>query len=277
MPIFQIAGNADSWWGSPFRSARESWPSSGVSRDRGNGTNVTVDVVKPLGQQPGSFGWRLHDSEGGFPDRAAAVAYRSSQARMEAAVRQLGKDNRVSAEVEGAVVTMGNGVFLTNRIDDAFAVIDTGVPGVEVFHENRPVGFTDAAGRALIPGLRSYQKNKIAIDTRNLPVDADVSTSQDIVAPADRSGVRVNFAVRTNVSPAVLVLTGADGAPLPAGSRGKVEGGEEFFVGYDGRAWVKGLAPENSISVALPDRECRASFAYAARPNEQVSIPVTCR
>jgi len=135
--------------------------SAGVSRDRGSSANVTVDVVKPLSQQPGSFGWRLHDSEGSSPDRAGAVAYRSSAARMEAAVRSVGKDNRVSAEVEGAVVTMGNGVFLANRIDDAFAVIDTGVPGVEVFHENRPVGFTDAAGRALIPGLRSYQKIKL--------------------------------------------------------------------------------------------------------------------
>ncbi len=250
--------------------------SSGVSRD-GNGTNVTVDVVKPLGQQPGSFGWRLHDSEGSTPDRAGAVAYRSSQARMEASVQQVGKENRASAEVEGAVVTMGDGVFLANRIDDAFAVIDTGVPGVEVFHENRSVGFTDAAGRALIPGLRSYQKNKVAIDTRNLPVDAEINTSQDIVAPADRSGVRLNFAVRTDVSPAVLVLTGADGQPLPAGSRGKVDGGEEFLVGYDGRAWVKGLGAQNTVSVTLPDRECRGSFAYTTRPNEQVNVPVTCR
>jgi outer membrane usher protein len=234
-------------------------------------------VVKPLGQTPGSFGWRLHDSEGGFPDRAAAVAYRSSAARMEAAVRQVGKDSRASAELEGAVVTMGNGVFLANRIDDAFAVIDTGVPGIEVFHENRSVGFTDGTGRALIPGLRSYQKNKIAIDTRNLPVDADISTSQEIVAPADRSGVRLNFAVRTDTSPAVLLLTGADGQALPAGSRGKVDGGEEFFVGYDGRAFVKGLATQNSIAVSLSNGECHASFPYTARPNEQVTIPVTCR
>ena len=126
-------------------------------------------------------------------------------------------------------------------------------------------------------GNSVYQKNKIAIDTKNLPVDADISTSQDIVAPADRSGVRVNFAVRTDASPAVLVLTGADGAPIPAGSQGKLEGGEDFFVGYDGRAFVKGLAAQNSISVALANGECRASFAYAARPNEQVTIPVTCR
>ena len=181
-----------------------------------------------------------------------------------------------TAEIEGAVVTMGNGVFLANRIDDGFAVVDTGVAGVEVFHENRSIGFTDANGRALIPALRSYQKNKIAIDTRNLPVDADISTTQEVVAPADRSGVRVDFTVRTNTSAAVLLLTTPDGRPVPAGSQGKIEGGEAFFVGYDGRAWVKGLASRNALSVSLAERECHASFAYSARQNEQVVIPVVC-
>ena len=106
--------------------------SSGVSRDR-NGANLTLDVVKPLSQQPGSLGWRLHDSEGATPDRSAAVAYRSNFARMEAGVRQDGRGARATGEIEGAVVTMGNGVFLANRIDDGFAVVDAGVPGVEVF------------------------------------------------------------------------------------------------------------------------------------------------
>src|SRR5262249_42941067 len=249
---------------------------SDVSRDR-HGTNLTVDAVKPRGQQPGSFGWRLHDSEGAIPDRAGAVAYRSDYARVEVGTRQYGKGARATAEVEGAVATMGNGVFLANRIDDSFAVVETGVPGVEGLHENRSVGFTDSNGRALIPGLHSYQKNKIAIDTRNLPVDADVGTTEEIVAPADRSGVRLDFRVRTNTGAAILVLTGADGQPLPAGAQAKLEGGESFLVGYDGRAWVKGLAAQNTVAVEMSGGECRGSFAYAARNNEQVVIPVRCQ
>jgi len=250
--------------------------SSAVSRDR-NGTNVATDAVKPLGQQPGSYGWRVHDSEGAIPDRSAAAAYRSSYARTEIGVRQVDRGARATAEVEGSVVSMGNGVFFANRIDDAFAVVDTGVPGVEVFHENRPVGFTDANGVALITGLRSYQKNKIAIDTRNLPVDAEIATTQDVVAPADRSGVRVNFAVKTDTKSALLVVSGPDGKPLPAGTAGKIEGGEDFVVGYDGRAYVKGLVPENTLSATLPTGECHAAFAYSRHANEQQLVPVTCR
>src|SRR4029079_18671512 len=124
--------------------------------------------------------------------------------------------------------------------------------------------------RALIPGLRSYQKNKIAIDTSKLPVDADISTTEGYVTPADRAGVRLDFAVRTDIKPAVVEFKGADGTPLPAGARGQLEGGESFMVGYDGRSYIKNRAAENKATVTMIDRECHASFGYEARPNEQV-------
>ena len=251
--------------------------STSVSSGAG-GTNVNVEATKPLDVNPGSVGWRVRDSEGGAPQRSAAVSYRSSVARTEAGITQDRNGYLGTAEIEGAVATMGGGVFFANRIDDAFAVVETGAPGVQVFHENRAVGVTDSAGRVLVPGLHSYQKNKIAIDTSNLPVDADVATTQTEIAPADRTGVRVNFAVKTNVRSAIVVLRKADGTALPAGSRGQLEGGEDFVVGYDGQAYVKGLASKNTVTVAMANGECRASFPYTPRANEQVTIPsVVCR
>jgi outer membrane usher protein len=126
--------------------------------------------------------------------------------------------------------------------------------------------------------LRSYQHNKIAIDTTNLPVDADVAMTQSIVAPSDRSGVRVNFAVRTNIRPAILVLRKPDGTPIPVGSRGQLEGGDSFVVGYDGQAYVKGLGPNNTVLITSSEGQCSASFAYNENANEQVMIsPVICR
>ena len=74
------------------------------------------------------------------------------------------------------------------------------------------------------------------------------------------------------------MLTGADGQPLPAGAGGQITGGESFVVGYDGRAYVKGLAAENAVILTLDERECRASFAYEPHPNEQAVIsPVICK
>lgn len=246
---------------------------SSVSVSGGTGgLSVNTDVAKPLDQKPGSWGWRVRDSEGAGAQRSAAASYRSSFMRTEVGVVQGPSGAAATAEVEGAVATMGGGVFFANRIDDAFAVVETGVPNVEVFHENRPAGVTDSSGRALIPGLRSYQRNKIAIDTSKLPVDADVSTTEGYVTPGERSGVRLDFAVRTNIHPAIVVFKGADGKPLPAGARGQIEGGESFMVGYDGRAYIKSLNAQNSATITMVDRECRATFGYEERPDEQVVI-----
>jgi outer membrane usher protein len=243
-----------------------------------NGTSVNVDAVKPLQANPGSVGWRIHDSELGTTQRAAAVSYRSTFARAEAGVYQDKNGVQATAEVEGAVATLGGGVFFTNRIDDAFAVVETGVPGIPVFYENRPAGVTNSAGQALVPMLRSYQPNKIAIDPANLPVDAEVTTNETVVAPADRSGVRVDFTVKADARPAVVVLQGADGKPLAAGAQGQLEGGEAFVVGYDGRAYIKNLAAANNATVTLANGECHAAFAYEPHPSEQVVIsPVVCR
>jgi outer membrane usher protein len=242
------------------------------------GLSVNVDAVKPLDQTAGSWGWRARESDGVDAQRSAAASYRSPFARTEVGVSQNANSVVATAEMEGAVATMGGGVFFANRIDDAFAVVETGVPDVEVFHENRLAGITDSSGRALITGMRSYQRNKVAIDTSKLPVDADVSTTEGYVTPADRSGVRLNFAVRTDAKPAIVVFKGADGQPIPAGASGSIEGGESFTVGYDGRAYIKNLNPANNAKIAMADRECRASFAYEARPNEQVLISsVTCQ
>jgi outer membrane usher protein len=83
--------------------------------------------------------------------------------------------------------------------------------------------------------------------------------------------------VKTDIRPAIVVFQGADGRPLPAGASGQLEGGESFTIGYDGRTYIKDLKPENTVAIAMVDHECRASFAYEARPNEQVVIPgVTC-
>jgi outer membrane usher protein len=244
----------------------------------GGGSTVNVDAVKPLDEKPGSIGWRIHDGEFGSTQRAAAVSYRSSFARTEASVYQDSSGVQGTAEVEGAVATLGGGVFFTNRIDDAFAVVNTGVAGIPVFYENRPVGVTNASGLALITGLRSYQPNKIAIDPANLPVDAQITASETVVAPADRSGVKVDFTVKTDTRPAVVVFQGGDGQPLAAGAQGQIEGGESFVVGYDGRAYIENLAATNNATITLLNGGCHATFAYEPHPGEQVVVsPVVCK
>lgn len=109
-------------------------------------------------------------------------------------------------------------------------------------------------------------------------VNDEIETTEEVVAPADRSGVLVSFKTKTNVQAAVVILVGADGKPLAVGSKGKLDGGDaDFVVGYDGRAFVKDLKGANSVTVSLEKGECHASFDYATVSDRQVTVgPVSC-
>jgi outer membrane usher protein len=49
-------------------------------------------------------------------------------------------------------------------------------------------------------------------------------------------------------------------------------------VGYDGRAYLTGLAPTNRVVVDDPAGQCGVSFPFAAKEDSQVVIePLTCQ
>ncbi len=250
--------------------------SAGVSGGR-NGTLVTAELARRLDQSVDSYGYRIRDTEGRLSRRSASLAYRGGLAQVEGTVVQGRDELSGSAQVEGAVVVAGGGVFLSPRVDDAFAIANIGVPDVEVLFENRPVVRTNDAGRALVPGLRAYQTNRLSIDPRNLPLNASIGSVREVVVPADRSGVVVDFNIRTEVPSAVVILTGGDGKPLKAGLQGLTGNGRAFVVGFDGRAFIEDLDPNNSVVVDLPQGQCRTEFPFSPREGEQVVIgPLVC-
>jgi outer membrane usher protein len=218
-------------------------------------------------------------SEGSLSYYGGGASYRSSIARFDADVMQTSAGTSGALQAKGAVAAMSGGIFLANRIDDSFAVVDVGAAGVDVLYENRPAGRTNAQGQMLLPNLRSYQANKIAIDPRTLPLNAEAPVVQDTVAPADRSGVVVHFGVNTEVGAAVLILARRDGSFVPPGTGLTIEGSKEAFeVGYDGRAYLTGLAPKNTVVVDDPAGQCGVSFPFAAKEDSQVVIgPLTCQ
>jgi outer membrane usher protein len=171
-------------------------------------------------------------------------------------------------------------LFASNTINDSFAVVDTnGVGHIRVFDENREVGRTDPAGKLLVPDLRSFDINHLAIDPNDVPLDATVPFFARKVRPQDRSGVVVEFPVKRSHG-ALLRLVDASGRPIGVGSVATLDAtGAAVPVGYGGEAYLQGLKPRNRVSVVEPDgRRCAAAFAYRPQPGEIPAIgPVVCR
>ncbi len=244
------------------------------------GWNATASAMRSLGPEIGDYGWQVQastaDSQSSYA--MASGSYRTRYGELDGDIEHLGPSNDGSLSFGGAISTLGGGVFLSPRIDDAFAVVQAGAPGVSVLYEHQKIGTTDSSGRLLIPTLRSYQTNHIAIDPRGLPLNAVAATTRDVVAPADRSGVVVDFRVNTHVHGAVVILKGVDGKFLKVGTQVHLQGQtKRAIVGYDGRTFIKGLSKQNLVTADLDQASCTASFAYRPIPGQQATIgPLVC-
>ncbi len=253
--------------------------STGFSYDKGGKYRATASYSRPLQQKNGSVGWRARVTYGDLRSAQASLAWRTSKATLRATAMQMEGRTLGHVMADGALIVAGGGLFASNRISDSFAIVDAGAPGVLVRYENRPVGRTDASGRILVPTLRSFERNKISIDPETLPVDALVEEDKTWVVPVNRSGVVVDFGVKTEAAAALVTFTDASGRFIEAGSEVSLEGAAEpFIVGYDGETWLEGLKEKNTVRITTGETTCEATFAYRPRPGEQVRIgPVTCR
>lgn len=236
---------------------------------------ANAQVQKTMGGEVGSYGWSLNATQGETSMRGGSASYRSAVGIARITGVQQGRIASGMAQFDGAIAVTPSGVAAGPPVNDSFALVNAGAPDVTVLHDNRPVGKTNFFGSALVPTLRAYERNKIAIDANTLPPDAIPATTEAIVAPMYRSGVGVDFGVETKVKSATLILKSPDGTFIETGRRGRVNDGERFMVGYDGRAYVRRLAPTNTITVNLGDRDCAGIFDYD--PSSSRAIEVVCR
>ena len=252
--------------------------SAGFNYDKGGKYRATASYSRPLKQKNGSVGWRARVSYGDLKSAQASLAWRTSKATLRATAMQLNDNTLGRVSADGALVVAGGGVFMSNRINDSFAVVDVGAPDVTVRYENRPIGKTGKDGKLLVPTLRSFDRNKISIDPENLPVDATVPTDKKYVVPADRAGVTVDFGIKEHTRAALVSFVDASGKPVEVGSEVRLKGASEpQVVGYDGQAYLENLKAHNAVRISGPKGTCAAQFDFAPRPGEQVFIgPVKC-
>lgn len=234
---------------------------------------------RSLGEEPGSFGYTVRAQEGSASANSASVSYRTTPVLLQAGIQQTGKNVQMTAQADGSVAIL-NGIYFANRIDNSFAVVDTGIAGAKVLRENRPVGETDSNGRLLIPYMLAREQNSIAIDAASLPVQADMPETKQVVVPAERGGVTVRF--KGNPAPASALVSFRDekGTFLPAGSEVWVNGdAAPLAIGYDGEAYLTGLSPSNSARIKKPNgAPCEARFDFVPSDESQVRISdVLCK
>ena len=227
----------------------------------------------------GEWGYQAYVSAPKSTREFAQVQYKSPWALLTAGVDHNDAETTLRMETQGAVSFVDRGLFPSNTVYDSFAVVDTSpMTHVHVLQENRDAGKTDSAGRLLVPDMRAFDLNHIAIDPADIPPDATITITTREVRPQDRSGVVVRFPIKISHG-AILRLVDANGVAVPLGSIATLRAtGVAVPVGYDGEAYVEDLNAHNKVEVEGPDgRRCSVAFDYQPVPGEIPAIgPLHC-
>ena len=243
-----------------------------------NAVTGSVQASRPV-IAVGDTGGQLYASAGGDRRVLATGQYKSPWSLLEVSGFHSSGQTAWRGGARGAIVIADNHLFASNLIPDSFAVVNTGSAGVDVLYENRPVQRTGADGRVLVPDLRSFEVNRVSVDTNALPLDVDVGSGTQFVRPADRSGVVLHFDTRKTQS-ALLRVVDDGGRPLPLGTTLRLEGsGEPVPVGYDGQAFVRDLPPHVRIKADVPGQgACWVTFDYRPTAGDIPTVgPLRCR
>lgn len=248
---------------------------------QGTGTSASLQASQSLPAEGTGEGWRMQGQSGAQRTGSVAAGYRFDAATAEIGASDDSSNTTAFASLRGAMVSMDyrHWPMLTNPIRDSFALVDTVMPHVTVFHENRAVGRSDAEGLLLIPNLTAQTRNQLSIDPRDVPLDAEIGAINDLAVPLDRSGVFVKFPVAIANS-ATVILQDGEGKPLPVGAAVTVNGNpaDTFTVGYDGQAYVKHLTAHSTLDVDTGAGRCEAELDYAWRAGVAQQIgPLTCK
>jgi len=92
---------------------------------------------------------------------------------------------------------MNGGLYASNTIKDAFALISTqGHPGIPVDYENQLIGVTNTQGYLLVPTVTSYYHARFQIDPLNLPADVTLPTVEKTLVIRDHIGFLIGFPIQ---------------------------------------------------------------------------------
>ncbi|MDC9818650.1 fimbria/pilus outer membrane usher protein [Pectobacterium polonicum] len=252
---------------------------AGVQRDNNGDYSPRVGINRTAPTE-GGFGWNAAYGAGRNPYHQGALNWRGPYAMMAGGTYGNEGNTTQWGELSGSLIYMNGGLFPSNRINDAFIVVDTeGYPNVPVKYENQLVGKTNKRGHLLVPWVVSNYPAKLEIDTLQLPANVTTPQVESRVSVKEGSGIVVKFPVHA-VRSANIMLRNTDGNPLTIGTWITDEAsGNTTISGYDGLAYFANLGTSTRLRFKQEDgRLCRVAFSLPESQTMMATIgPLTCQ
>ena len=215
-----------------------------VGRDSQGHFNQQAGVSGTTGED-GQYGYGAtvgHDGAGNTNNASLNGQYTGARAMLTAALGRGEGYTSASVGASGTIVAHADGVTLTPYRGETMAIVTApGAEGAKV--AGYPGLRIDGQGNAVVPYLRPYELNEVAIDPIGSSQDVELSETSQQVAP--RAGAVVQLKYGTSQGRAVLLNVHLDdGSSLPFGA-GVVdgEGTSVGMVGQGGQLYAR-VKPE---------------------------------
>lgn len=251
-----------------------------VSSDSGS-LNYRQEIFGLSEPQIGSFGWGGYverDQDAKENNASFYASYRARAAYLTGRYNRSGDNDQVALSATGSLVAAAGRIFAANEIGEGYAVVTNAGPQSQILNGGVNLGFTDKAGRFLIPSLMPYQENHIYLDPSYLPLNWSVKATDQKTVVGYRQGTLVDFGAHQVIS-GLVRLVDQNNSPLLPGYSVRINGQQQGVVGYDGEVFIQNLLKQNKLEVDLLDHgSCQVDFSYNSNQYSNQKLgPYICR
>ncbi|WP_157883129.1 fimbria/pilus outer membrane usher protein, partial [Acinetobacter lactucae] len=229
----------------------------------------------------GSFGWGGYverDQDANENNASIYASYRARAAYLTGRYNRFGDNDQVALSATGSLVAAAGRIFAANEIGEGYAVVTNAGPKSQIINGGANLGATDKSGRFLIANLRPYLSHHIYLDPSYLPLEWDVTSTNQTVFVGYRQGALIDFGAHRVIS-GLIKLVDQNNSPLLPGYTVRINGQQEGVVGYDGEVFIQNLLKQNTLEVDLLDRgSCQVDFTYNSNQYSTKKLgPYVCR
>ncbi|WP_283149064.1 fimbria/pilus outer membrane usher protein [Silvimonas soli] len=270
--------------------AYQPFSSTSVQHNSSGNTSVQENLSGNLGSDNAfSYGLNAGHSSGGDAQSSNTLSvnasYMSPLARLGVNASKNGSYSQTGASMSGGMVAYDGGVAFTPSMSETSAIVEA--PDASGARLANGSGLrVDPWGHALVSGLTPFARNQVEIDPKGLPLNVELKSTMQHVAPTAGAVVKVKFETENTGRSALLRLATTDDKPVPFGAEVfDADGVSVGTVAQSGRVIVRGLkADKGDLTVKWSDAitsACRVSYELPALRKEEgatfSSISTMCR
>ncbi|HID8544199.1 TPA: fimbria/pilus outer membrane usher protein [Escherichia coli] len=212
---------------------------SGVTFDRDGYSDTNVGISGTAGEfNQATYSLSGSNRSGGKNAASGNLSYRTPFTTLNGSYSESGEYRQAGAGASGSLVAWRGGVLTSSQLGDTFAIIDApGAKGATLSGDGTRT--TNSNGKALVPYLSPYRKNRIQLDTTHMVDGVELKGNIQEVVPYAGSVTYVHFETDQRRQ-FMLPARASNGQPLPFGTEIFDDAGNSVgYVAQGGMLYLK--------------------------------------